>query len=246
MSEEGVSRALAILNTIMKEVEKLGGRVNDDLSMHIRDDDVSVHLAEGQDKVPHELTKREAQAILEYNEEVKKYSWASKPKIRKYDKVYNGKLRVVFCNGKYLRDSDSAKLEDMLGEILVCLYEDSERVKIAREKREAEELRRAEEEKRKRERRERIGLEAKKTIALKNKANDYRIAKEIREYFAAAVEKGGDEITLEWINWAQRKADWYDPIVALEDEYLGKRDHGKSSEEKDKVLQVETNRSWWW
>ena len=205
-----------------------------------------MHLAEGQDKVPHELTKREAQAILEYNEEVKKYSWASKPKIRKYDKVYNGKLRVVFGNGKYLRDSDSAKLEDMLGEILVCLYEDSERVKIAREKREAEELRRAEEEKRKRERRERIGLEAKKTIALKNKANDYRIAKEIREYIAAAVEKGGDEITLEWINWAQRKADWYDPIVALEDEYLGKRDHGKSSEEKDKVLQVETNRSWWW
>ena len=224
----------------------MGGRVNDDLSMHIRDDDVSVHLAEGQDKVPHELTKREAQAILEYNEEVKKYSWASKPKIRKYYKVYNGKLRVVFGNGKYLRDSDSAKLEDMLGEILVCLYEDSERVKIAREKREAEELRRAEEEKRKRERRERIGLEAKRTIALKNKAEDYRIATEIRAYIAAVVEKGGENITLEWIDWAQRKADWFDPTVALEDEYLGKRDHGKSREEKDRALQTGVYRSWRW
>lgn len=79
MSEEGVSRALAILNTIMKEVEKLGGRVNDDLSMHIRDDDVSVHLAEGQDKVPHELTKREAQAILDGD--VKKSAVSKPPKL---------------------------------------------------------------------------------------------------------------------------------------------------------------------
>ncbi len=246
LSEYGVSRALAILNTIIKEIEKLGGRVNDDLSMHIRDDDVSVHLAEGQDRVPHELTKKEAQALLEYKEEVKRYSWASKPQIRKYDKVYNGKLRIVFGNGKYLKDSESTKLEDRLGEILVCLYEESERVKKAREERETEQLRRAEEEKRKRELQERRELEAKKTIALRNKANDYRIATEIREYIAAAVEKGGDEITLEWINWAQRKADWYDPTVALEDEYLGKRDHEKSSEEKDKALQTRTSRSWWW
>lgn len=184
----------------MKEIEKLGGRVNDDLSMHIRDDDVSVHLAEGQDKVPHELTKREAQAILEYKEEVKKYSWASKPQIRKYDKVYNGKLRIVFGNGKYLKDSDSVKLEDRLGEILVCLYEDSERVKIAREEREAKARRRAEEERIKEERRERRELEAKRTVTLKNKAEDYRIATEIRAYIAAVVEKGGEEITREWIN----------------------------------------------
>ncbi len=141
-------------------------------------------------------------------------------------------------------EADIYMLEDRLGEILVCLYEESERVKIAREKREAEELRRAEEEKRKRERQERRALEARKTIALRNKANDYRIATEIREYIAAAIENGGDEITLEWINWAQRKADWYDPIVALEDDYLGKREHGKNSE--DKALQAETNRNWWW
>ena len=60
------------------------------------------------------------------------------------------------------------------------------------------------------------------------------------------VEKGGEEITLEWINWAQRKADWYDPTVALEDDYLGKRDHGKSNEEKDRTLQTGPFRSWRW
>ena len=56
--------------------------------------------------------------------------------LRKHDKVYNGKLRIVFGNGKYLKDSDSVKLEDRLGEILVCLYEDSERERIARGERE--------------------------------------------------------------------------------------------------------------
>ena len=80
-------------------------------------------------------------------------------------------------------------------------------------------------------------------LSLKEKKE---LAKEIREYIAAAVEKGGDEITLEWINWAQRKADWYDPTVALEDDYLGKRNHGKSSEEKDKVLQTGPFRGWRW
>ena len=245
LSDEGVSRTLAILNTIIKEIEKLGGYVNDDLSMHIRMDDVAVHFAEGHDKVPHELTKEEAQAILKYEEEVKRYHWVSKPKIRKYDKVYNGKLRIVFGNGKYLRDSETDKLEDRLGEILVCLYEDSERERIAREKREADARRRAEEERKREEQRKRRLLEAERTIELKNKSNDYRIATEIRAYIEAALERGGEEITLEWIDWARRKADWYDPTVALEDEYLGKRDHGKSSEEKDRVLQTGPHRNWW-
>ena len=81
---------------------------------------------------------------------------------------------------------------------------------------------------------------------LVNKAEDYRIAKEIREYIQAMIDSGNEDITPEWIEWALKKADWYDPSIATEDEYLGKRQHEKSVEEKEKSLQDSIRKSWYW
>jgi hypothetical protein len=47
------------------------------------------------------------------------------------------------------------------------------------------------------------------------------------------IENGNEKVTSEWIEWASKKADWYDPTLDFEDEYLGRREHGKSKEEKD-------------
>ena len=74
---------------------------------------------------------------------LKNHKWASKPQIRKYDKVYNGKLRIVFGERSYIRDNDSEKLEDRLGDILVTLYEKAEENRIAREARDEAERKRA-------------------------------------------------------------------------------------------------------
>lgn len=79
------------------------------------------------------MTKQEAQALVKYNDDIKNHRWASKPQIRKYDKVYNGKLRIVFGARSYIRDNDSEKLEDRLGDILVTLYEKAEENRIVRE-----------------------------------------------------------------------------------------------------------------
>ena len=73
-----------------------------------------------------------------------------------------------------------------------------------------------------------------------------RIAKEIREYIQAMIESENEDITPEWIEWARRKADWYDPSIATKDEYLGKRQHEKSAEEKEKSLQDSIRKSWYW
>ena len=81
---------------------------------------------------------------------------------------------------------------------------------------------------------------------LVNKAEDYRIAKEIREYIQAMIDSGNKDITPAWIEWARKKADWYDPSIATEDEYLGKRQHEKSAEEKEKFLQDSIRKSWYW
>ena len=37
----------------------------------------------------------------------------------------------------------------------------------------------------------------------------------------------------DWIDWASKKADWYDPTIAREDEFFGKRKHGLDADQKE-------------
>ena len=67
-----------------------------------------------------------------------------------------------------------------------------------------------------------------------------------REYIQAMIDSGNEDITPAWIEWARKKADWYDPSIATEDEYLGKRQHEKNAEEKEKSLQDSIRKSWYW
>lgn len=222
------------MDALFCAVEELGGKVNADLSMRVMADTVRIRIAEGQDKVKHELTKQEARALVEYNDKVKRNGWASKPQIRKYDSIYNGKLRIIFDNGEYIRDTGKEKLEDRLGDLLIRLYENSEEARIQRERLEEERRKREEEARRQAEIQKRKEDEVRRTRELLNQAEDYKIACEIRQYIAAvARQKDITPETAAWIEWANRKADWYDPIVAAEDEYLGRREHSKPKEEKD-------------
>ena len=246
MSDECMPRAIAILDTVFKAIESMDGSINSDLSVKIRGDIVRFRMVESQDQVKHEMTKQEAQALVKYNDDIKNHRWASKPQIRKYDKVYNGKLRIVFGERSYIRDTNSEKLEDRLGDILVTLYEKAEENRIAREAREEAERKRVEEARRREENRQRKEQEIHLVKELVNKAEDYRIAKEIREYIQAMIDSGSEDITPEWIEWAEKKADWYDPSIATEDEYLGKRQHEKSAEEKEKSLQDSIRKNWYW
>ena len=54
-----------------RAIEKLGGKINEDLSIKIKNDTVRFRLCEGQTKVKHELTKQEAVELVEYNDKLK-------------------------------------------------------------------------------------------------------------------------------------------------------------------------------
>ena len=75
-------------------------------------DQVTIEIEELQDKVTHELTKEEAKKLLEYEESQKRHTYGYKPNIRKYDYVYNGKLKITCGNRKYIRETDKIKLKD--------------------------------------------------------------------------------------------------------------------------------------
>ena len=71
-------------------------------------------------------------------------------------------------------------------------------------------------------------------MALVNAAQDYSTACMIRAYIEAvrASGAGGTDPDPDWLEWAAQKADWFDPTVAREDEWFGKRRHQDSSERK--------------
>ena len=242
VSNEGIKRATVIMNTLFLTVEQLGGKVYDDLSVMVKKDRVRIRVAEGQDKVKHELTKQEANALVKYNDEIKQNHWASKPKIKQYDYFYNGRLRVIF-DGDYIRESSAKPLEDCLGDMLICIYKKSEEHRIEREQQEERNRIREEERRKAKEQQERKVNEARRTIELENMAEDFEIATKIRAFVRA--KKEAETVSNEWIEWAYAKADWYDPTVSAKDELLGTREHGKSIEEKKNDL-IQKSRNWSW
>ena len=234
ISNETLPRGYRILDALYRQVEILGGSVNDDLSLQIRNERVTLEISEAQDEIKHEITRQEAQELIIYEDAKRHNKWASQPNIRKYDYVFNGKLRICIRQSRYFRDSEKEKVESRLGDMLIELYEESEVIRKNRETYE-EEKRKEEEEKRRREERKiRYNKEVDKTIALTNMAQDYDSACKIRAYINALEPKidMNDEKTVEFIDWAKKKADWFDPTIARKDELFGKRDHEENEERK--------------
>ncbi len=237
ISQTQKDRCMKILSAIYFAIEELGGQVNNNFLLYVRDENVTIEIEELQDTVIHELTKEEAKKILEYEESQKRHTYGYKPNIRKYDYVYNGKLKITCGDRKYIRETDKIKLEDKLGDIIIKLYEQSEEIKNERLEREKIARKRREEEERKEKIRNDKNSEVQKIKELINCAEDYKIACEIRNYIDAVSKKEllTDEIK-EWIKWANKKANWFDPTIDGEDELLGKREHTKSMEDKNNKL----------
>lgn len=240
VSEEVLPRVFHIFDALIKAVEPLDCSLTSDLKFVVNGETVSVSVTEAKDEIKHIPTKEENLQLLKYEEDKRRYSWASKPKIRKYDYVYNGRITFTINNSKSFRDCKSYIIENRLGDLMISFYQASDILRQQREDREEAERRRKEEERRKEERRQRVNEEVDQTLILGNLSEDYDIACKIRRYIAAV--KGSENLdpkTLGWIEWANAKADWYDPTIGREDEFFGKRNHRLSTDQK------KLERKWW-
>ena len=244
ISNETLPRVYRILDVLYRQIEMLGGSVNDDLSLQIGNEHVSLEIFEAQDEIKHEITRQEAQELIIYEDAMRHNKWASKPNIRKYDYIFNGKLRICIRQNRYYRDSEKEKVESRLGDMLIELYEESEVVRKNREAYEVAKRKESEEKRIREERKIRYNEEVDKTIALTNMAQDYDMACKIRAYINALEPQVDmeDEKTAEFIDWAKKKADWLDPAVAREDELFGEREHEKNENEKT----LKKAGSYWW
>lgn len=241
VSEEQQPRVFRLIDALAKTMTPLGWELTSDLKFAMGQDSVTLMFSESADKVLHTPTKEENLKLLQYEEERKKHSWASKPQIRKYDAVYNGRLGVSINGARTFRDCRSYVLEERLGDMMLAIYEEAERVKQARLDREEAERQRREQERKREEHRKLYNAEVDRTLALVNCAEDYEIACRIRSYVSAMEKAHPEQDLSEWASWARSKADWYDPIIAKENEFLGKREHEKN--QKDKGPE---HKGYWW
>lgn len=236
VSTEQLPRLYKILDVLFSLFEQFGEVITDDLNIQINKDIITFEIIESKDTITHSLTKEEAQRLVIYNDEVKRRSYVSKPKIPKYDYVPNGIFKIKLSNGKYIKDTKTIKLEDMIPETAILFYQCYFEIRNKRE--DYEKAQRIWEEQRRKaqELQECINLEKIKTREFLNMLSDYKLANEIRDFSCFLKEIGKtDEETLQWI---LNKADWIDPTISIEDRFLGTREHHKSNEDKDSFLKV--------
>lgn len=236
ISPQTLPRVFKLLTVLFQTVETLGGKVNDDLSLQIRNEQVRMDIKENEQQVEHQLTRQEAKELIIYEDAQRHHKYAPKPNIRKYEYVFNGKLTFSVRQRHTFKDTDFEKIESRLGDIFIELYEGSEVVRNDRLAREEAQRKREEEEKQRKARLERYNGEVDRTNALVNAANDMEIARRIRQYIDAIEQHYDteelDEKSRNSIEWARKKADWFDPAIARRDEVFGVRKHEEPPESK--------------
>ena len=85
VADTSLPRVYRIIDTLMKAMRPLGVYLDDDLCFHYQADLIQLSFSEATTEVSHEPTKEERMALLKYEDECKRYSWISKPQVRKYD-----------------------------------------------------------------------------------------------------------------------------------------------------------------
>ncbi len=236
VSIDQLPRLYKILDILFSLFEQFGEVITDDLSIQINKDIISFEIIESKDTITHSITKEEAQRLVIYNDEVKRRSYASKPKIPKYDYVPNGIFKIKLSNGKYIKDTKTIKLEDMIPETAILFYQCYFEIRNKREDYEKAQHIWEEQRRKAQELQECINLEKIKTREFLNMLSDYKLANEIREFACVLKDIGKtDEETLQWI---LNKANWIDPTLSIKDKFLGTREHNKSNEDKDSFLKV--------
>ena len=233
VADNSLPRVFRIIDSLIKAMKPLGVDLDDNLCFHYKTDYIQLRFSEATTEMPHELTKEERMSLLKYEDERKRYRWASKPQIRKYDHIHNGRISVGVGLKRRFRDGKFITLEEQLGDLMIAIFIAINDAKLAREEREEAECKRREEQRKREELRERYNEEVELTLALENQAEDFAMACKIRALINEVESKADNDSKIsEWIMWAKAKADWYDPTVAAKDEFFGERKHEENKDKK--------------
>lgn len=226
VGEKTIDRALCIFSTVINALRFRGH----DIKIHSKNEyHSSTYAVVNEEEIKIDLTERKR---------MKSDATSTR------DTEYSGELHFnIYGEWRYIttyKDTTHTRLEDKVIEIVANLEFRSKKIKEERIAEEECRIRRAEEERIRKEREakereEREKFEAKRQAELKefrmmfNMAERLRKANILRQYIADYEEylktnDAMDSEVIEKLDWAQKKADWLDPFIDTEDEYLNDDD----------------------
>lgn len=202
VSPSGLNRALRILNTLLVIFKQLNWQVDKSFGTTI--------IVDGEKVILSLREKRKRTLVVKENGwRETKYSPTGKFSITIGD--YS---RREFTDGKIL-------LEEKLGEIVDYVAFKARKEKQQRLDWEIQRKRREEEELIKRKAKQRADEEFQNLMILRNRAFLWREAQNIRSYIAnLETESNMTQEEIDYVSWAQQKADWLNPLMEQIDEFL--------------------------
>lgn len=232
VGEKSIDRSLCIFSTIIKALRFRGHNIkiikeneyNSSTYAVVKDEKIKIEIKERKKQKEDSKGAR----YLEYCGELN------------FNIHYNWYRKFTY------KDTTHTRLEDKIISIIAKLEVIAEEIKEERIAEEERKIRQAEEErirkeKEAKEREEREKFETKRQKELKefktmfNMAERLRKANMLRQYIADYEEylrasNAMDDDVAKKLEWARKKADWLDPFIDLEDEYLNEDDKAPRSE----------------
>ncbi len=221
-SEPNTSRALRILDVIMKAIEELEGYTQ---------------VGSNSDGAYAYFVILRSEVGFELKEEVKKKRTSKDDAEIQHCLVMQLNAKSWFYNkgNNYrfeFKDNDDENLEKQVGNIIYNMFVIANRIRAQDILEEREEKRREEERKRQRILEQMRKGELAEINVLQQAASDWDIAEKIRRFancFELKLREVNDidkrEKLSEWLKWAREKADWLDPLTSKDDKVLGKNKH---------------------
>lgn len=238
VSNELRSRAIRLMNTILKNLEALGFQIKSkdkDTRVCIGKEEVKIGLKEKLVRVEHIKTDKDSY-------------WSPA-----YDYKYSGELTLFIDDyeapRKNWRDLSNKKLEEMIGDFIITVIDTAEIIRVKKEKRAREDEVRRQQEIEKRKLKKRQEYDMKKIDELKVCAENYILSVKMEEYIRE-LEKGITNIIdnekrdkiCSYIEWAREKIEWLNPINQKHDELLGKKYNDNLYDVK---FQDSDDECWW-
>lgn len=233
VSKASARHALAAAECLARAVEQMGGSMTEPLVFELFGERAQLQISEQTKKVPHTLTDKELRDLKTYEQRRVKYTWGSKPRIRKWDYEFTGMLGFFIETGygtdcresvaaasRSLVQKENTSLDELLVSVLylickACTAMRSQSMRELEEER-LHELRLQE----LREKTEQYNAEVIRLESTLAEARRHKEALLLRDYAAALSAQGGDSQAK--ASWIRAKADWLDPLMALSDPILGK------------------------
>lgn len=232
ISAKSVRRALSITESLARTVEQMGGSMKEPFRFELFGEGIELQISEKTKKIQHSLTKAEIEQLEKYEKERKKYSWVSKPQIKKWDYKFTGLLvfrletgykaecrEEVQTASRSLVETEKTDINNLLAKVFLLMCQACAAMHRQRLKEEEEARLRAAKLREAREEVEKYNNEIKRLNSALEEAKRYKEAALLREY-AEALSKEEGESQFE-ADWLRAKADWLDPLVSASDSILG-------------------------